>query len=162
MGNISIKFKKLKSQKGHRAPSAMECGWGMFSHPPWGEEFEHSEEISKKGWDFKLTKEYRLWECEGIPGRTGTVSFEVLRAPGKTLAQRLYNDDKKNKMGYTEKIDGDIYGSNLVPMQEMINLVYNKLEILIQSNEIFGVCEQSLKDFYKRKIATIKKYGSGD
>ena len=157
MENIPLKIEYLESQKEFRKKSNLKCGWGMFSYPEWGEEFEHSEEFSNQGWDFKLYKQYRFWEYEGVPGRTGTVYLRISKAPGETLAQKLFNDNPEQILSINESIK---QGSKVIPMQERINLTYDRLEQLAKSNEIFEICEKSLEEFYKEKIGLVEKYGT--
>jgi hypothetical protein len=128
----------------------------------WGKEFEHKKEINNKGWIFELTEIYKMFEGDldsGGPGRYGIIDLDLIRTPGKTLAEELYND-KPTLLRHTEKVGGDDYRLQIIPIVDFIHLIYNSLEKFAKSQNAIKVYEARLNKMYENEIADILEYGN--
>jgi hypothetical protein len=126
----------------------------------WGKEFKNKKTINNKNWVFEISESYEMFEGDldiGLPGRYGKLELDLLETPCKTLAQKLYNDSP-NLLRHTENVDGDKCGS-VIPIVEMIHLVYDRLASFVRSDKAIEIYEARLNEMYKDRIKDINKYG---
>jgi len=71
----------------------------------WGERFDNQKEIENKGWVFRAYEQYIpiVWKDDFKNVRRGILGIELVKTPGRTIAQKLYNDSEE-KIEFIEKI----------------------------------------------------------